>query len=401
MNELLVSKVLKRKQSLFSEDIQTHTQDLEKRIQNASVLIIGAAGSIGSAFVKQIVGYKPKALHLLDISENELVEVVRDLRSSDVSVPDDFKTFAFAFGSLEFSAFLSASYTYDFVVNFSALKHVRSERDPYTLMRLVQTNILAIDDVLTQLKESKTERFFSVSSDKSVNPVSLMGASKGFMERVMWQHSEAISSSSARFANVAFSYGSLLFGFHRRIEKRQPLAAPSDVRRYFISHEEAGQLCLLACFLGHNRDVYFPKLNEQEDMLTFSEIAKLFLEHQGLEPVLFDSDLEAKAFAHALSVNAKQWPCVFSTSDTTGEKMYEEFFSKGDSVDFERYADVAVLNEPQLSTKQVQSVTEALSTLRKLRAAGRWSKEDISNAIKLAVPATQHEEKRKDLDQKM
>ena len=291
MHEGLLKKVLHREKSLFTRDIDAKHHELIDKISRTGVLVIGAAGTIGSAFVQELVYYRPKLLHLVDTSENNLVELVRDLRSSDIIVPDCFKTFAIGLGTIEFEAFLKQhASNYDYCVNFSALKHVRSERDPYTLMRMVYTNTYSVNHLLITLKKHPIKKFFSISSDKAVNPVSIMGATKCFMEKVMIQHSETVPCSSSRFANVAFSDGSLLFGFKKRIEKLQPLSAPSDVKRYFISSKEAGQLCLLSCFIGNNRDNYFPKLNKELDMHTFSEIAEIFLASEGKSAIILPSE---------------------------------------------------------------------------------------------------------------
>ncbi|MEI7639749.1 MAG: polysaccharide biosynthesis protein, partial [Syntrophus sp. (in: bacteria)] len=279
----LLSRILKRSGSMFAEDLEVHRAQIEACIRGARIMVIGAAGSIGSAFVRQLVSFRPAALHMVDISENNLVEVVRDLRSALISLPEDFKTFAVAMGSLEFDRLLDAERAsdrggYDYVINFSALKHVRSEKDPFSLMRMVHTNVVAVKALLDRLVGTFTRKHFSVSSDKAANPANIMGATKIFMERVLLTYADRIPFSTARFANVAFSDGSLLHGFLQRLAKGQPFAAPYDVRRYFISHEEAGQLCLLSCFLGENRDIYFPKLDEGSDLLTFAEIAVMVLE---------------------------------------------------------------------------------------------------------------------------
>ena len=394
-NKSLLTRILGRSSSLFQNDIDTARTSLNETIGGASVLIIGAAGSIGSAFVKQLAAYAPAKLHLVDLSENNLVEVVRELRSSSVALPTDFATYAIALGSPEFDAFLNAS-AYDYVMNFSALKHVRSERDPYTLMRLLHTNVLTLAD-LTHKLEASTQ-LFSVSSDKAVNPANLMGSSKALMERVLWGGPQ--KSSSARFANVAFSDGSLLHSFQQRLAKGQPLSAPTDVRRYFISEQEAGQLCLLACFLGAEREVFVPKLNAKTDLYSFADIARIVLDTYGLSPQICEDEEEARVMAAKLSSDSTQWPCCFSTSDTSGEKAYEEFYSEGDAVDNARFEQVAVVQEA-FSKHEMQSLEELLSRLRELRSRGIWSKTDLIKLVKDAVPTLNHQETFKNLDQKM
>ena len=401
MHERILEIMLRRDRSLFTQDMDDHHQDLMNEISNARVLVIGAAGSIGSAFVKQVAAFTPAALHLVDINENNLVEVVRDLRSTNLAVPDDFKTYAIGLGSIEFEAFIRASREYDYIVNFSALKHVRSERDPYTLMRMIHTNLYSLKQLSDHLAGCSTKKLFSVSSDKAVNPVSIMGATKAFMEKIMIMYSDKTPCSSSRFANVAFSDGSLLFGFDKRLQKKQPISAPSDVKRFFISHEEAGSLCLLSCFLGGNRDNYFPKLNEDLDMYTFSEIAEIFLRDKGLKPVILASEEEAKDAAARMKRSPKEWPCYFSGSDTTGEKMYEEFYTEDDDVDFDRYTNIGVIRNTIMDEDESIVLQDALEAFRKMQKRGTWSKEEIVDCMKTAIHEMQHEEMDRNLDQKM
>ncbi|MGK5090376.1 polysaccharide biosynthesis protein [Deltaproteobacteria bacterium TL4] len=400
MYDPLLSSILLRNTSLFEQDMRNHYQELQTHVAHSRILVIGAAGSIGSAFVKQIIRYEPKTLHLVDISENNLVELVRDLRSSVLSIPENFKTFAIGLGSVEFEAFMKIQKGYDYILNFAALKHVRAERDPYTLLRMFKTNVYDLDRFLLKLSVSNTKKFFSVSSDKSVNPVSIMGASKLLMERVMLMHSDQVQCATSRFANVAFSEGSLLYGFLRRIEKKQPLSAPADVKRYFISHEEAGQLCLLSCFLGENRDVYFPKLDETQDLITFVEIISRLLAAQGLKPKIFSTEEEAKTAATSWTLS-KEWPCYFSKSDTSGEKLFEEFYRDEDLVELNKYQNVGVIHDKKLNKHEIKKLRTALNSFEKILKANSWKKRDIVDVIRMAIPEIQHEEKDKDLDQKM
>jgi len=397
----LLDKILKRSGSMFTEDLEVHRAQIEACICGSRIMVIGAAGSIGSAFVRQLVSFRPAALHLVDISENNLVEVVRDLRSALISLPEDFKTFAVAMGSLEFDRLLDAEREYDYVINFSALKHVRSEKDPFSLMRMVHTNVVAVKALLDRLVGTSTRKHFSVSSDKAANPANIMGATKIFMERVLLTYADRIPFSTARFANVAFSDGSLLHGFLQRLAKGQPFAAPYDVRRYFISHEEAGQLCLLSCFLGENRDIYFPKLDEGSDLLTFAEIAVMVLEAHGFEPDLCASEEEAKKLIRdrAPINSVKSWPCYFFASDTTGEKPYEEFYTVADAVNLDRYRQVGVISQPPWTDQE--KIDQALAAFARIREQNLWRKEDMVEAIKIIVPELEHEEKGKNLDQKM
>jgi FlaA1/EpsC-like NDP-sugar epimerase len=384
---------------MFADDLADHLSEISESVHGSRVLVIGAAGSIGSAFVRQLLPLQPAGLHLVDISENNLVEVVRDLRSSQVTLPDDFKTFAIALGSREFDQMLQSEEDYEYVVNFSAVKHVRSERDPFSLMRMLHTNVEAVKDLLDLLACTATKKHFSVSSDKATNPANVMGATKIFMERVLLAYSDRIPFSTARFANVAFSDGSLLYGFLQRLAKKQPFSAPYDVKRYFISDEEAGQLCLLSCFLGENRDIYFPKLDEETDLLTFSEIAVIVLAANGYAPDLCYSEDDARKKAAGLPTGGKTWPCYFFESDTTGEKSFEEFYTAKDSVDFSLYRCIGIINQPPWRDRD--KIYQALKAFEKIRQAARWRKEDMVEAIRIIVPELSHKEKYKNLDQKM
>lgn len=399
MYKEMLARILKRNRSFFADDLESNSYAIREKCMGSRIMVIGAAGSIGSAFVKQILNFKPSCLHLVDISENNLVELVRDLRSSPMAMPDNFKTFAVAMGSLEFDRLLKSEDDYDYVVNFSALKHVRSERDPFSLMRMFDTNVIAVQRLITELAGRATKKHFSVSSDKAANPANIMGATKIFMERILLASSDKVPFSTARFANVAFSDGSLLYGFIQRFAKKQPLSAPYDVKRYFISHEEAGQLCLLSCFLGDNRDIYFPDLDEEKDLLTFSEIAEIFLEARGYEPDLCGSENEAKEKAFMMTPESRRWPCYFFESDTTGEKDTEEFCTKYDHVVSGLYHTINVIKQPPW--QDTGSIDEALARFDTIKNSEKWNKEDMVRAIKGVVPELMHEEKHKNLDQKM
>lgn len=375
-----------------------HGPAIRDRIGDARVLVIGAAGSIGAAFVRVLAGHRLAALHLVDLSENGLVEVVRDLRSSGTPLPDDFATFAVDFGAPEFAELLTDR-RYDYVLNFSALKHVRSERDRYTLMRMLRTNVLANEDLAGALRDRPPRTLFSVSSDKAVRPGNLMGASKAFMERVLLATADEVPFNSARFANVAFSAGSLLDGFGHRIAKRQPLSAPSDVRRFFISHEEAGQLCFLGCFLGGNREIFYPKLDADADMLSFADIARTVLRHRGYEPMESASEEEALRAAANMPADPTRWPCYFSGSDTAGEKPFEEFVDPRESTDETRYERCGVVTSP--IDHGVEPVRQATNQIRTASARGHWTKSELADAVRTAVPELDHVESDRNLDQKM
>ncbi|MGJ8672987.1 polysaccharide biosynthesis protein [Rubritalea sp.] len=395
----LLKSILGRSESFLKDDLERSSDQIQEQLFDARVLVIGAAGSIGSAFVRELTRYSFKALHLLDISENNLVEVVRDLRAGAYQLPKDFKTFSIDFGSTEMQALL-ASHAYEYVLNFSALKHVRAERDPFTLMRLLQVNVLSNNDLLDWLSDmTSLRRVFSVSSDKSVRPANLMGASKALMERVFLHRADVLGFTSARFANVAFSDGSLLQSFENRLAKKQPLSAPSDVRRYFITEQEAGQLCLLACFTGENREIFFPKFDPERDMKTFAEIARLFLQASGYEPIEFNEEQQALAFMRSRSEGDRRWACNFSTSDTSGEKLYEEFNDPEEPVELERFKNVGIVLSPKYHSDE--SVIDAVRLIRAARASGTWGKEELLKYVQTAVPELEHREADKNLDQKM
>jgi len=305
-------------------DLPLYEERLRQEIERSSFLVIGGAGSIGQAVVKEIFARGPRRLHVVDISENNLVELVRDIRSSFGYIQGEFRTFALDVGSLEFDVYFGNEGPFDYVLNLSALKHIRSEKDPYTLMRMVDVNILNTIKTIEMSIASGTRKYFCVSTDKAANPVNMMGASKRIMEMFLQRFGERIPISTARFANVAFSDGSLLYGFQQRLLKGQPIAAPNDVRRYFVTPQESGELCLMSAIFGKNGEIFFPKLSEELHMRTFSEIAVTFLKGQGYEAVACASEEEARQKVAEFKEKG-QWPCYFSASDTTGEKGYEEF----------------------------------------------------------------------------
>lgn len=399
ISEQLLSQILGRRHSLFQEDRENARALLTEKIAGARILVIGGAGTIGSSFVKQLVPFRPGVLHVVDPAENNLVELVRDLRSSTLPVPEAFRTVSIAMGSLSFSHFMASEPPYDYVVNFSALKHVRVERDPFSLMRMLEVNLFALEGLLRLLAEQGKTRVFSVSSDKAVNPANLMGASKALMEQILYAYSDRVPYTTARFANVAFSDGSLLQGFCRRFEKGQPLSAPNDVRRYFISYEESGQLCLLACFLGDNRHIFVPKLDPDSDLKTFSQIAELYLLAQGFTPRLMASDEAARMAASQRNPGEKGWPCHFSGSDTSGEKPFEEFVGTRETVDYGRFKAVGTVTA--LPPHREESLAQTMAALEEIRGASSWRVEDMAKAIHLSVPELDHQVRSRNLDQKM
>lgn len=388
-----------RERSLFRRDVEANRAALENVLGRSRIAVIGAAGSIGSAVAKKIVDFRPRALALFDLNENSLVELVRDLRSTDgLAVPPDFAALPIGLGSAELLRYFSESPPFDFVLNLCALKHVRSEKDVYSLLRMIDTNVLFPHDFLEALPYTP-RKFFSVSSDKATNPANLMGATKMVMEDVLLLHSTRQTVSSSRFANVAFSDGSLPYAFLRRIEKRQAIAAPNDVKRYFISHEEAGELCLLCAGLGENRDVFFPKLTADLNEETFANIAEKLLAKLGYEAVACATEDEAKRRAAALIPEGK-WPCYFFASDTTGEKEREEFYSQEDRLDVDRFREIGVIKR-SLEAGHAERVDAFLSFARRAKTVERVTKAEIVEALRLAVPTLAHVEKGKSLDEKM
>ena len=344
-----VLKLIDRVEELFSEDIREREAQVAEIVRKSTFMVIGGAGSIGQATVKEIFRRKPKVLHVVDLSENNLAELVRDIRSSFGYIPGDFKTVAIDCGSMEFEVFMNSA-KYDYILNLSALKHVRSERDPFTLMRMIDVNILNTEKILELAIQTGVRKFFCVSTDKASNPVNMMGASKRIMELILMDKSPRINISTARFANVAFSDGSLLHGFNQRVQKVQPLSAPSDVARYFLTQKEAGELCLLSCLFGQNRDIFFPKLSPRLHLITFSDIAVRYLQMIGFVPHICNSEDEARSRADEL-VARKEWPCYFFRSDTTGEKDFEEFFTANEVLDMEQFKSIGVIKNEALSDR--------------------------------------------------
>jgi FlaA1/EpsC-like NDP-sugar epimerase len=393
-----ILSLIGREAELFNEDVKSNDSRLEKIVSDSRFLVIGGSGSIGQAVTREIFKRDPKALHVVDISENNMVELVRDLRSTVGYGSGEFKTFAVDCGSVEFDVLIKVEGPYDYVFNLSALKHVRSEKDPYTLMRMIMVNVFNTVKTLRMAKEMGAKKYFCVSTDKAANPVNMMGASKRIMEMFLMRESLTQEISMARFANVAFSDGSLLHGFNQRFTKKQPFSAPNDVRRYFVTPQESGELCLLSGLLGSNRDIFFPKLSEKLHLITFSEIAIRYLRERGYEPYECESEDEARDRAEELIAN-KQWPCYFFKSDTTGEKDFEEFFTDAEDLDMERFETVGVIrNEPEFDEVKLN---EFMKGIEALREKGIWGKEDIVKLYFSLLPEFAHKETGKYLDQRM
>lgn len=393
-----ILKLIGRENELFSNDLIKYENDIREIVSSSSFLVIGGAGSIGQAVVKELFSRNPKILHVVDISENNLVELVRDVRSSRGYIDGDFRALPLDCGSLEFDSFLDSTDGYDYILNLSALKHVRSEKDPFSLMRMINVNIFNTNKTVERAIEMRAKKYFCVSTDKAANPVNMMGASKRIMEMFLMRYSLAMHVSTARFANVAFSDGSLLHGFNQRLMKRQPLSAPSDIKRYFITPKESGELCILSCLLGDNRDIFFPKLSDKLHLMTFAEIAVNFLKCCGYEPYICSSEDEARGSIDEL-VKQKKWPCYFFISDTVGEKDFEEFFTKDEVLDMKRFDSIGIIrNEPFFDDEKLDYFLRQFYCLKQ---AKQWNKEEVVQLFNFMIPNFDHKETGKYLDSKM
>lgn len=399
IDNFIAKNVMGRSESLFIEDIAAHHETLRREIEGKKVLVIGGAGSIGSSFIKSILPFRPSTLMVVDLNENGLAELTRDLRSSfELFVPEDYINYTLDFDSPIFRRIFRQAGGFDIVANFSAHKHVRSEKDRNSVQALLENNVIKAQRLLDLLAELPPRHFFCVSTDKAANPVNIMGASKRVMEDLIMAYSDKFKVTTARFANVAFSNGSLPAGFIERIMKRQPIAAPEDVRRYFVSPEESGQICMLACILGHNGEVFFPKLGK-EKLMRFSTIADRFLNELGYEPHLCTSDKEAKRFAAEMPENTKEWPVVYFRSDTTGEKDFEEFFVEDEKLDMNRFSALGVIEESP--HRPFSEVNCFISRLKQIFGNDNFTKNDVVTALKDFLPNFEHDERGKNLDQKM
>jgi len=393
-----ILSLIGRSEELFEEDILSLEQDIQEKLKGSRFLVIGAAGSIGKAVTKEIFKRDPAAIHAIDISENNMVELVRDIRSTIGYGKGEFKTFAIDCGSIEFDALVKNEGPYDYVFNLSALKHVRSEKDPYTLMRMIMVNIFNTINTLHITNHENIKKYFCVSTDKAANPVNMMGASKRIMEMFLMRESMTHNISMARFANVAFSDGSLLHGFDQRFSKQQPFSAPNDVRRYFVTPKESGELCLLSGLFGNNRDIFFPKLSEKLHLITFSNIAIKYLNNRGFEAYECESENEARNRTQEL-IAQKKWPCYFFKSDTTGEKDFEEFYTDQEDLDLKKYKTLGIIKNQPIYDEE--NLNKFFTSIKKLRTKGTWTKEEIVDLYFKILPEFNHKETGKYLDQRM
>ena len=398
VNNFIKKKITYRGDSLFTGDLKKFTPVMRQRINGKSVLVIGGAGTIGSSFIKAVLKFEPSKLYVFDINENGLTELTRDLRSTDgYNIPDDYKTYPINFGDKIFEKILRKENGFDIVANFAAHKHVRSEKDEFSVEAMIENNVIKAKKLLDLLLEYPPEHFFCVSTDKAANPVNLMGASKKLMEEVILSYSKLIPITTARFANVAFSNGSLLQGFIERIAKKQPLSAPSDVKRYFVSPEESGQLCLIACVLGNSGEIFFPKLDSVKDTKTFSEIAGLFLEAHGLKEMICPDEQTARKTA--IDFKTQQYPVYYFKSDTSGEKSCEEFYTDGEALDLTTFTALGVIKNAE--KKDFTEITHLFENLQELFEQPNVTKSQIVEKIKDFIPNFYHLETGKSLDQKM
>lgn len=399
VSQFIADHITGRRQSMFASDIEANRVRLREEIEGKSVLVIGGAGTIGSSYIRAMLPFRPSKLVVVDISENGLTELTRDLRSTyGMYVPEEYRTYPLNFADPIFEKIFRAEKGFDIVANFSAHKHVRSEKDKYSVQALLENNVLKARRLLDLLCEFPPRHFFCVSTDKAANPVNIMGASKKIMEDMIISYASRFKITTARFANVAFSNGSLLAGFVERLMKQQPLSSPNDVKRYFVSPEESGQICMLACILGKNREIFFPKLGE-EQMMTFSSIADKFLDSLGYGVKHCASEEEARKFAKEMAADCKEYPVYYFSSDTTGEKSFEEFYVAGERVNMERFGALGVIEDVQAREKA--EVDGFLEKLTEVLALPGVEKADIVQVMKGFIPNFEHVEKGKNLDQKM
>ncbi len=399
LDKFIADSVTSRPVSMFAADIEANKETLTREIKGKTVCVIGGAGSIGSSFIKAVLRFEPAKVVVVDLNENGLAELVRDVRSTEgLFVPDEFRCYTLNFSDPIFERIFREEKGFDIVANFSAHKHVRSEKDRYSVQALIENNDIKAKKLMDLLTVYPPKHFFCVSTDKAANPVNIMGASKRIMEDLVMAYNKYFKVTTARFANVAFSNGSLPDGWIHRLQKKQPLAAPSDVKRYFVSPEESGQICMLACILGRGGEVFFPKLGEDQ-MLTFSAICDDFVKAEGFFKKECGNDAEAKRYASQMSYESDTYPVVYFKSDTTGEKAYEEFYIPGEKINMERFSALGVVEET--TRRPMNEVNDFFAELEGIFAKDDFTKAEVVQSIKKFIPNFEHEEKGKNLDQKM
>jgi FlaA1/EpsC-like NDP-sugar epimerase len=393
-----ILRYLNREESLFAKDLSQNYTELNENIHGKSIIVIGGAGTIGSSFIKAALKFKPNKLVVIDINENGLTELVRDLRSIDGQfIPEEFYTYPLSFDSPAFKKLFIAHGPFEVVANFAAHKHVRSEKDIFSIEALLENNLVKAKGLLDLLVDYPPKHFFCVSTDKAANPVNIMGASKKLMEELIMSYGDKFKVSTARFANVAFSNGSLLEGFLKRIEKNQPLSCPSDVKRFFVAPQESGEICLLACIIGNTREIFFPKLDMEKELVNFADIFPPLLKELGFEPVIFDSDQKARESIHL--IDKKKYPVYVFKTETSGEKLYEEFYTDSEKFDLDKFNALGVISkEPVYSSNQFSPIFDEL---RKLMDKNDLEKSEIVRWLKKYIPEFEHIETGISLDKKM
>jgi len=398
ISKFIKQYVTKREKSFFDNDLINNKERLIKEIRGKSILVIGGAGTIGSSFIKAALNYSPSELIVVDNNENGLTELTRTLRSdSTIIVPENYLTYPMSFNSDVFYKMLKKHGKFDVVANFAAHKHVRSEKDSFSIEAMIKNNVLDAKRLLDYLKQHKPAHFFCVSTDKAANPVNVMGGSKKLMENVIMSYSKDLKITTARFANVAFSNGSLLYGYIERLLQRQPISCPSDVKRFFVSPEESGEICLITCILGNSGDIYFPKLNEDQ-LVNFKEITEDFFKYLGKEIKICNNEYEAKEYALNITDNSP-YPIYFFKTDTSGEKLYEEFYTSKDQIDLKKFNSIGIIkNSIKPSFSDVDLIIQEIENLFK---RDDYEKEDIIKVMNKLLPDFKHIETGKTLDQKM
>ncbi len=396
-NQFIQEFITKRKESFFAKDLHTYHDELVTAIEGKSVLVIGGAGTIGSSYIRALLKYKPGKLVVVDINENGLTELVRDCRSrKEIKLPSDFKSYPVNFGDKVFTKIFLQDAPFDIVANFAAHKHVRSEKDVFSIEAMIDNNVLKAKAFLDLLLQHKPKHFFCVSTDKAANPVNIMGASKKLMEEVILAYSDTLPITTARFANVAFSNGSLPAGFIERMMKQQPLSSPNDVKRFFVSPDESGQICLMACILGKSGEIFFPKLEESQ-MENFGTIALEFIKANGFEPIICSTEEEAKEKME-LAYTSKRYPVLLFSSNTSGEKLFEEFYTDEEELDVTKFESLGVIkNAHKRSKEELNNIIESMDQLFKKNI----EKKDVVNLLNILLPGFQHIETGTNLDQKM
>jgi len=398
ISDFIKNHVTKREKSFFENDLINNKEKLTKEIKGKSILVIGGAGTIGSSYIKAALRYYPSELIVVDTNENGLTELTRTLRSDlNITVPKSYLTYPMSFNSEVFYKMFESHGAFDIVANFAAHKHVRSEKDSFSIEAMIKNNVLDAKRLLDYLRQNKPSHFFCVSTDKAANPVNVMGGSKKMMENVIMSYSKDLKITTARFANVAFSNGSLLYGYIERLLQRQPISCPSDVKRFFVSPGESGEICLLTCILGNSGDIYFPKLNEKQ-LVNFKTITEDFFSYLKKDIKVCKSETEAKELTSKINDDSS-YPVYFFKTDTSGEKLYEEFYTSEDEVKFDLYESIGVVtNSLKPSFSEMEFTITEIETLFKRES---YSKEDVIKIMNKILPNFNHIETGKTLDQKM